>query len=87
MVQNNQITGFVYCFWAILGNPKWTQKVHIGPQVGRLYGQMFKLENKPLTKSVMPILSVKMVQNIINNFLMLFFPILWPIGKPERYGP
>jgi hypothetical protein len=49
MVQNNQITGFSCCFWGNFGTPKWTKKVHKGPQVGRMYGLMCKLKNKPLT--------------------------------------
>jgi hypothetical protein len=39
MVQNNQELVF-YAVLGHLGTPKWTQKVHKGPQVDGMYGQM-----------------------------------------------
>jgi hypothetical protein len=39
-----------------LGTSKWTEKVHKGPQVGWTYGPKYKLQNGPLTKSLVPFL-------------------------------
>jgi hypothetical protein len=52
-IQNNQKTGFLYCFWPFwgyLGTPKWTQKGTQRLEVVEMYGQMSKLKNKPPTK-------------------------------------
>jgi hypothetical protein len=42
-------------FWSIWASPKETKLVHRGPQVGKMYGPMFKLRTKLLIKSLGPI--------------------------------
>jgi hypothetical protein len=57
LVCNDQKTDFYAVFshfgviWATPNGPK---KVLIGPQVGRTYGPMLKLKNKPLIKLLGP---------------------------------
>jgi hypothetical protein len=54
IVQNNQKTSFLCCFYfwgAHLGSPKLAQK---GPQMGGLNGAMSKLKNELLAKSLGP---------------------------------
>jgi hypothetical protein len=51
---------FLCCFFhfgAIRATPNELEKVPKGLQLGRTYGAMSKLENKPLTQIIRPILS------------------------------
>jgi hypothetical protein len=49
--------GLWVLFWVHFGGALMPQKVHKSLQVGKMYVTMPKLESKPLTKSVGPILS------------------------------
>jgi hypothetical protein len=42
-----------------LGTPNGPKKVHRGPQVGRMYVPIFRLENRPLTISISPFFKKK----------------------------
>jgi hypothetical protein len=48
--------GLSVLFWVHFGGGLMPQNVRKGPQVGKMFVPMPKLESKPLTKSVGPIL-------------------------------
>jgi hypothetical protein len=52
-----------------------------------MYGPMFKLKNKPLTKSLCPFFLEKWSKTTKTVFLCCFFAMLWLLGKHERYEP
>jgi hypothetical protein len=50
---------FFTLFWGIWAPPNGPKKVHRGPQVGRMYVPMFKVENRPLIISTNPFFKKK----------------------------
>jgi hypothetical protein len=87
MVQNNQTTGFFGCFilsfWCHLGTPNRPKKEDKSPLVGGMYSPMARLKNKPVIKSVGPLLKEKWSKTTRKQFLMVFFTILGPLGHPK----
>jgi hypothetical protein len=55
VVQKNQKIVFFILFLAICGPQNGPKMLHKGSQMGKMYGPMFKLKNKPLTKSLGPL--------------------------------
>jgi hypothetical protein len=67
--------------WAPQNGPK---KVHIGLQVGGMYGPIFKLKNKPVTKSVGPLFKKKWSKTTRKQVFTLFFVILGNPNGPKK---
>jgi hypothetical protein len=60
------------------------KKIYKDPQVGRMYGPLSELKNKPLTKSLGPFLLGETIQNNQKTgFFYCFFAILGSFGHPQ----
>jgi hypothetical protein len=62
--------------------PNGLKKIHKGWKVGRMYGVMSELKNKPLTKSLVHSFKRNGGKQPENRIFMLFFTILGPYGHP-----
>jgi hypothetical protein len=67
---------------AIWAPPNQPKNVQNGPKMGRMYGPMFKLKNKPLTESLGPIFKKKWSET---NGNLVFFMLLFCVGGPFEY--
>jgi hypothetical protein len=60
------------------------KKIYKDPQVGRRYGPLSELKNKPLTKSLDPFLLGETIQNNQKTgFLYPFWPFWGHLGIPK----
>jgi hypothetical protein len=69
-------------FLAILGHVQMdSKKIYKDPQVGRMYGPLSELKNKPHTKSLGPFLLGETIQNNRKTgFLYRFLPFWGHLG-------
>jgi hypothetical protein len=86
MVQNNQKTGFYSVFSRFWASPNRQEKVDNGFQVGRMYGPTFKLESKPLTKSLGPFFKEKCSKTTKKHVFYSIFGYTGSIWAPP-HGP
>jgi hypothetical protein len=101
MARKNKFKLFVP-FLTILGRAQMDPKtIYKDPQVGRIYGPLSELKNKPLTKLLGPFLLEETIQNNQKtSFVYCFWPFWGYLGTPkwtqkgtqrlqvaEMYGP
>jgi hypothetical protein len=79
----NRFLCFFY-FGAIWTPPNGSKKIPKGLQVGKTYGPIFKLENKPLKKLSGPFLLEKLSKTTRKQVFMLFFSFWGHLGTSKR---
>jgi hypothetical protein len=84
MAQNNQNTSYLCRFWLFRGHAHMDEKkIYKGPQVGRMFGPLSELKNKPPTKSFGPSFKTRNgPKQPENKFFILYSAILGSFWHP-----